>query len=74
MQVYVPTIYEDPAIIVETGGRQVDMRVWDTRGSTDEWEDKLRPLAYYDTDVFLIAYAIDRPESLRNVKEKVHTY
>lgn len=32
--------------------------------------DRLRPLSYPQTDVFLLCFAVDRIESLENVKEK----
>ena len=33
--------------------------------------DRLRPLSYPDTDVLLICYSVDSPDSLENVPEKV---
>lgn len=33
--------------------------------------DRLRPLSYPDTHVILICFAIDSPDSLENVQEKV---
>ena len=32
--------------------------------------DRLRPLSYPDTDVILICFAIDSPDSLENIPEK----
>lgn len=43
--------------------------MWDT-GGWEEW-DRLRPLAYPDTHVILICFAIDNPDSFDNVQEKV---
>jgi hypothetical protein len=35
---------------------------------------RLRPLAYAKAHVILIGYAIDNPDSLENVQNKVHIY
>ena len=32
--------------------------------------DRLRPLSYPDTDVILMCFAIDSPDSLENIPEK----
>lgn len=33
--------------------------------------DRLRPLAYVDSDVFLLCFSVDSPDSLWSVKERV---
>lgn len=40
----------------------------DTAGQEDY--DRLRPLSYPDTDVLLICFSVDNPDSLQNVMEK----
>ena len=42
---------------VEVEGRSVELALWDTAGQ--EEFDRLRPLSYPDTDVVLIAFAVD---------------
>ena len=42
--------------------------MWDTAGQEDY--DRLRPLSYPQTDVFLIAFSIISPHSFDNVKSK----
>jgi len=42
--------------------------IWDTAGQADF--DRLRPLSFRDTDVFLICFSIAAPVSLSNVLEK----
>lgn len=32
--------------------------------------DRLRPLSYYDTDIFLLCFSVDSLESFRNVEDK----
>ncbi len=44
------------------------MALWDTAGQEDY--DRLRPLSYPDSNVILICFAIDLPDSLDNVQEK----
>jgi GTPase SAR1 family protein len=47
----------------------VELALWDTAGQEDY--DRLRPLSYPDSHVILICYAVDSPDSLDNVREKV---
>ena len=54
---------------VEVDGKHVELALWDTAGQEDY--DRLRPLSYPDSHVILICFAIDSPDSLDNVQEKV---
>jgi hypothetical protein len=47
----------------------VELALWDTAGQEDY--DRLRPLSYPDSHVILICFAVDSPDSLDNVQEKV---
>jgi small GTP-binding protein len=72
-QVYVPTVFENYVADVEVDGKHVELALWDTAGQEDY--DRLRPLSYPDSHVILICFAIDSPDSLDNVQEKVsHLY
>jgi small GTP-binding protein len=53
---------------VEVDGKRVELALWDTAGQEDY--DRLRPLSYPDSNVILICFAIDSPDSLDNVQEK----
>jgi len=44
------------------------MALWDTAGQEDY--DRLRPLSYPNTDVVLVVFSVDAPDSLENVVEK----
>jgi Ras homolog gene family, member A len=62
-------VYENYVLIVEVDDKFVELALWDTSG----WEnyDRLRPLSYPDSHVILICFAMDSPDSLDNVQEKV---
>jgi len=66
---YIPTVFEAYVAPVEVDGKRVELALWDTAGQ--EEYDRLRPLSYPDTHVVIICYAIDLPDSLENVTEKV---
>ncbi|EGD75618.1 Rho1 GTPase [Salpingoeca rosetta] len=67
-EVYVPTVFENYVADIEIDGKQIELALWDTAGQEDY--DRLRPLSYPDTNVLLICFAIDNPDSLENVPEK----
>lgn len=50
-------------------GTHVCLGLWDTAGS-DEY-NRLRPLAYPQTDVFVICFSLVNPESYEHVRTKV---
>lgn len=68
-EVYVPTVFENYVADVEVDGKHVELALWDTAGQEDY--DRLRPLSYPDSHVILICFAVDSPDSLDNVQEKV---
>lgn len=47
----------------------MQLALWDTAGQEDY--ERLRPLAYSKAHVLLIAFSVDTPDSLENVKHKV---
>jgi small GTP-binding protein len=50
-------------------GKPVNLGLWDTAGQEDY--DRLRPLSYPQTDVFLICFSLAGRASLENVTTKV---
>lgn len=69
---YVPTVFENYVADVEVDGKHVELALWDTAGQEDY--DRLRPLSYPDSHVILICFAVDSPDSLDNVQEKVRRF
>jgi small GTP-binding protein len=71
LQKYVPTVFEN-YITYPTHpptGKTVELALWDTAGQ--EEYDRLRPLSYPETDLIFVCFAIDCPNSLENVMDKV---
>ena len=67
-EVHVPTVFETDVADIEVDGTLVELALWDTAGQEDY--DRLRPLSYPDTDVIVMCFSIDNPDSLANTLEK----
>lgn len=73
-QKYVPTVFENYITypVHPPTGKTVELALWDTAGQ--EEYDRLRPLSYPETDLIFVCFAIDCPNSLDNVMDKVRAY
>ncbi|WFD21178.1 GTPase Cdc42 [Malassezia caprae] len=65
---YVPTVFDNYAVTVMIGEDPYTLGLFDTAGQEDY--DRLRPLSYPQTDVFLVCFSVTSPASYENVREK----
>ena len=70
--VYIPTVFENDCIErrVETEKRSIGVKIdlYDTAGQ--EEYDRLRPLSYPNTDVFVLVFSVTSPHTFENVMAK----
>ena len=69
-----PTVFENyiTHTKLKPSGKTVELALWDTAGQ--EEYDRLRPLSYPETDLLFVCFAIDCPNSLENVMDKVCSF
>ena len=64
---YTPTVFDTFAQTVSQDGIEYALTYHDTAGQ--ENYDRIRPLSYPNTDVFILAFAINNRISFANVKD-----
>ena len=64
---YVPTVFDNYAAQVTLNGKAYTLNLFDTAGQEDY--DRLRPLAYPATNIFLICFSTVSYSSFTNVRE-----
>lgn len=65
---YVPTVFDNYAQNLDIDGVTVSLTLWDTAGQEDY--ERLRPLSYPGSDVFLLCFSVDNITSYNNIANK----
>ena len=65
-------VFDNYSANVMVDGKTISLGLWDTAGQEDY--DRLRPLSYPQTDVFLICFSLVSPPSYENVRTKVRSH
>lgn len=67
-QDYIPTVFDNYSANAKFEGQSLELGLWDTGGREDY--DRLRPLSYPQTDVFLVCFSVINELSFANIATK----
>jgi len=66
---YIPTVFDNYSLNVNFNGILLSVSLWDVSGGGEDY-DRLRPLSYPQTDVFMLIFSISSPTSYANIMVK----
>ncbi len=64
---YVPTVFDNYSQTVTIDNEPISLGLWDCGFSSEDY-DRIRPLSYPQTDVFIICFSVVCRASFENVK------
>ncbi len=64
----IPSCMHPSSVKMVVDGKELGLEVWHTAGAQDY--DRLRPLSYNNTDVFIVCFSVVSPTSFASVFEK----
>ena len=64
---YIPTVFENSVKDLVVKERRIELAVWDIFGQGQDGYERLRPLSYPQTDVFLFCFSLVDPGSYENI-------
>ncbi|KAL9652291.1 hypothetical protein ABK040_011950 [Willaertia magna] len=67
-ETYIPTVFDNYNANMIVDDECISLGLWDTTGS--DMYDRLRPLSYPNTDLFILVFAVDDLGSFNDVKTK----
>mmetsp|Transcript_10891 Transcript_10891/g.21562 ORF Transcript_10891/g.21562 Transcript_10891/m.21562 type:complete len:214 (+) Transcript_10891:79-720(+) len=65
---YIPTVFDNYTKPIKVDGKMMGLGLWDVGGRCDY--DRLRPLSYPKTNVFLMCFSVVSESSYKNISEK----
>lgn len=65
---YIPTVFDNYSVTVNVGEEAFTLGLFDTAGQEDY--ERIRPLTFPLTDIFLVCFSIVLPSSFENIKDK----
>ncbi|CAG7851918.1 SubName: Full=Probable GTP-binding protein rho2 {ECO:0000313/EMBL:CCA76026.1} [Serendipita indica DSM 11827] len=66
---FAPVVHETLVADVTVDGKEFEIATWDCPVASEY--ERLRPLSYPSTDVLVLCFSVDQPDSLRSLREMV---
>jgi len=65
---YVPTVFDNHSTMLMCDGKVINLQLWDTAGQEDY--NRLRPLSYPGTNVFIVCFSCISTTSYDNIRHR----